>query len=124
MDLLHPQPPAVAVIDPRLCQGCGACAAACPMQAIRLREGYCAVEPTWCAGCGACVQLCPHHAPGWTALARAHPEQKDRAPWGNPSPDASTEKHRVPLGTRCFWFEGQVTPSRPWRGRLCSPWRP
>lgn len=23
MDLLHPQPPAVAVIDPRFCQGCG-----------------------------------------------------------------------------------------------------
>ena len=84
MDLLHPQPPTVAVIDPRLCQGCGACAAACPMQAIRLREGYCAVEPTWCAGCGACVQLCPHHAPGWTALARAHPEQKDRAPGATP----------------------------------------
>ena len=59
MDLLHPQPPAVAVIDPRLCQGCGACAAACPMQAIRLREGYCAVEPTWCAGCGACVRCAP-----------------------------------------------------------------
>lgn len=94
MDLLHPQPPAVAVIDPQLCQGCGACAAACPMQAIRFWEGYCAVEPTWCAGCGACVQLCPHHAPGWTALARAHSEQKDRAPGATP-PRTLPQKNTV-----------------------------
>ena len=123
MDLLHPQPPAVAVIDPRLCQGCGACLA-CPMQAIRLREGYCAVEPTWCAGHGACVRLVPPTMPrGGLPWRGPTPEQKDRAPWGNP-PRTLPQKTPCALRHTVFWFEGQVTPSRPWRGRLCSPWRP
>lgn len=46
------------------CFGCGACAAACPADAIRLvpdSEGflYPAVDQGLCTGCGHCAQICP-----------------------------------------------------------------
>ena len=45
------------------CTACGLCAAACPVQAIRM-EGAPA-RPRWganCAGCYRCIQLCPEQA--------------------------------------------------------------
>ena len=48
----------VAVHDPALCSDCGACAAACPFEAIDLaREPIVDVER--CLGCGVCVSRCP-----------------------------------------------------------------
>ena len=55
---LHP------VIDPSMCLGCGACAAACPEgDIIGLIKGKAVlVEPTHCIGHGACAKACPTDA--------------------------------------------------------------
>jgi MinD superfamily P-loop ATPase len=58
---------AVAVIDPRLCQGCGTCAQICRFDAVvppPNRTGnfsYC-TDPIACDGCAACVYQCPENA--------------------------------------------------------------
>lgn len=59
--------PAVAVVDPELCRGCGDCASICDFQAPALVEteaGVFAAEinPSLCKGCGTCASWCPSGA--------------------------------------------------------------
>lgn len=52
------------VIDSNKCVGCGACIAACPEQAIRMKPGWLShVLQEKCVGCGTCVALCHRGAP-------------------------------------------------------------
>jgi len=44
---------------PDLCDGCGACVAVCPQQAIRLVGARALTDPAACLGCGHCVVFCP-----------------------------------------------------------------
>jgi ferredoxin len=48
------------------CDGCGACAALCPTEALELKEGAGGStllhRPLWCTGCGACLGRCPRGA--------------------------------------------------------------
>jgi thioredoxin reductase/Pyruvate/2-oxoacid:ferredoxin oxidoreductase delta subunit len=54
---LHP------VVDPAICVGSGACAAACPEQAIGIVNGKALlVNPSHCIGHGACAAACPAEA--------------------------------------------------------------
>ncbi len=54
----------VAVVDEKLCTGCGSCVEACPFAAISMhkREGelnLSQIDPLLCTGCGNCVVVCP-----------------------------------------------------------------
>lgn len=58
---------AVAVVDERLCAGCGTCVETCAFQAISLKrdEGVLStaqIAPLLCKGCGNCVTACPSKA--------------------------------------------------------------
>ena len=59
--------PAVAVVDPELCRGCGDCVDICDFQAPALHEaetGLFAAEinASLCKGCGTCASWCPSGA--------------------------------------------------------------
>lgn len=41
-----------------VCNGCGACLAACVHGAITVLEGKAAIAPEQCAGCGRCISVC------------------------------------------------------------------
>ena len=47
-----------AVVNTETCVGCGACADACPCDAIKVVDGVAVVSDD-CAGCGACADACP-----------------------------------------------------------------
>jgi heterodisulfide reductase subunit A len=54
----------VAVVDEKLCTGCGSCVEACPLGAISMHRGngqldLSQVDPLLCTGCGNCVVTCP-----------------------------------------------------------------
>ncbi|MBN1130027.1 MAG: 4Fe-4S binding protein [Chitinispirillaceae bacterium] len=66
---------AVAIIDPVLCSGCGACFPVCPQRAI---DSVVTPNPNFpqpdvdflintdkCTRCGVCFQVCPYAAIGW-----------------------------------------------------------
>lgn len=46
---------------PNGCIGLGTCAAACPVNAIKVVEGVAVVDYNQCIGCGRCVAACPKH---------------------------------------------------------------
>lgn len=49
-----------AVVDERLCVGCGCCVKVCPRGAIHVPKGiYAVVEKEACVGCGLCAKTCP-----------------------------------------------------------------
>jgi len=52
----------LAKLEVDLCVGCGACAAACPFDAIRVQDGLAKIDDSLCMGCGVCVAKCPQHA--------------------------------------------------------------
>jgi heterodisulfide reductase subunit A len=59
--------PAVAVVDPEICRGCGDCVEICQFHAPALSEtapGVFAAEinPSLCKGCGTCASWCPSGA--------------------------------------------------------------
>lgn len=50
-------------IDEELCVGCVKCTLACPVQAIRVRNGKAIISRTeLCVECGECLRVCPHQA--------------------------------------------------------------
>jgi ferredoxin len=60
----HPSAPlAIVEVDEATCTACGACARACPSEALMLDESDDAValsfDPTLCTGCGLCAGRCP-----------------------------------------------------------------
>lgn len=51
-------------IETEVCVGCGACAAACPVEAISANdEGKMVIDPEKCISCGTCSAICPVGAP-------------------------------------------------------------
>jgi heterodisulfide reductase subunit A len=59
--------PAVAVVDPEICRGCGDCVEICQFHAPALVEtdpGVFSAEinPSLCKGCGTCASWCPSGA--------------------------------------------------------------
>ncbi|MBZ2171586.1 ATP-binding protein [Nitratidesulfovibrio sp. SRB-5] len=68
----------IARCDASLCNGCGLCERACPIDAVSLpvppggrkRERRCAVDEDYCLGCGACALKCP------TGALRLHPRER------------------------------------------------
>lgn len=49
-----------AVVDKRLCVGCGSCIKVCPKGAITVPKGiYAEVDESKCIGCGLCAKVCP-----------------------------------------------------------------
>jgi len=53
--------PAICVIDPDFCTGCGMCLSICPAAAISIDEkiNVAVVDEANCKGCGACAAACP-----------------------------------------------------------------
>jgi Pyruvate/2-oxoacid:ferredoxin oxidoreductase delta subunit len=41
------------------CVGCGACAAICPVDAVKMVDEKPEVDQNWCIGCGVCAVSCP-----------------------------------------------------------------
>jgi heterodisulfide reductase subunit A2 len=59
--------PMVAAVKPEACTWCGACATACPYDAISqvsAHDGHqvAVIDPAGCKGCGGCIPLCPENA--------------------------------------------------------------
>ena len=44
------------------CVGCGSCAAACPMDAIKEEDGVYKIDDGACVSCGSCAGTCPNDA--------------------------------------------------------------
>ena len=49
----------VAAVVPEGCQGCGTCAARCPVGAVATDGGRAEVDGRVCLGCGVCARFCP-----------------------------------------------------------------
>lgn len=60
--LLHDQLHSI-MVDKNLCTGCVICTLACPVQAIRVKDGKAdVVKSNQCIDCGECFRVCPHQA--------------------------------------------------------------
>ena len=58
--------PIIAIIEKDLCTWCGACAEACPFDAIKMvkdeNKEIAAINNSVCKGCGMCLPVCPTDA--------------------------------------------------------------
>ncbi len=52
----------VVFVEESRCTGCGNCIAACPRDAIYLKDGKAHVRRSLCIGCQVCVDACPEGA--------------------------------------------------------------
>ena len=52
--------PEPGVYEIGLCDQCGVCAEACPVEAIEKENGVFLIDTEECIDCGECVQVCPH----------------------------------------------------------------
>jgi ferredoxin len=57
---IHGRFPAPGVYEISLCDQCGACAEACPVDAIEADKGVYLVNAAVCISCGECIEACPH----------------------------------------------------------------
>lgn len=48
-----------AEVDPKICDGCGACVDRCQMEAISIQDDIARINRDRCIGCGLCVSKCP-----------------------------------------------------------------
>jgi Fe-S-cluster-containing hydrogenase component 2 len=51
-----------ASINAEKCTGCEECIAACPLDAITVKDNVAVVDAETCGDCGACVDACPNEA--------------------------------------------------------------
>ena len=52
----------LAVVDDKLCTGCGVCVERCQVNAITLVDSAAEVDKNLCIGCGLCVTTCEFDA--------------------------------------------------------------
>ncbi len=79
-------------LDPRSCDRCGACVAACPHEALKVGRTYLKVDWTRCDACGACARVCARKAitarggakHAATAGRQTHPQPTPRHTTGTP----------------------------------------
>jgi benzoyl-CoA 2,3-dioxygenase component A len=66
------------LIDPEICIRCGACEAACPIDAITHDDRNYVVKPDVCEGCMACISVCPTGAiDNWLKVPETGPHSLD-----------------------------------------------
>jgi electron transport complex protein RnfB len=81
------KPPAVAVIDERVCIGCTLCIQACPVDAILgAAKQMHTVIASECTGCELCIEPCP------VDCIEMIPEPTTLTTWRWPKPDAGPGK--------------------------------
>ena len=49
-------------IDKEKCTGCGECESACPVDAIKMKEGKAEIDRQECVDCGCCFSECVNDA--------------------------------------------------------------
>ncbi len=84
----------IVLRDRKACTGCTACAAACPLQCIRMeadREGflYPVIDEAACVHCGLCEEACPVGRTGRDLQGKKQKEHEERA-----GQDAYVLQHR------------------------------
>lgn len=57
---IHGRFPAPGTYEIGLCDQCGVCAEACPVDAIEEENGVYLIKEDVCINCGECVDVCPH----------------------------------------------------------------
>ena len=75
--------PALQVVSAH-CTGCGACAAVCPVKAVRLQDGKAVTDRRACIRCFACAAACPtgarrRHGQEWEVPSLLAEIRKDKA---------------------------------------------